>query len=401
MKTAAIIAEYNPFHNGHEYQILETKELLGVTHIVALMSGNFVQRGMPAVIDKYRRAEMAVLGGVDLVLELPVIYALSSAEFFAKGAVDILNRLHGVDYLSFGSEIGDMDTLNKISEIVTYETDDYREKLKAELAHGISFPRARARVLKARLPELDESTLDSPNNILGVEYLKALKRSGSTITPLTVKRAGAGYHDEETKDTLPSASGIRKIISQEKRIIDLMPGYTEEYMNRLMTSDYDFVFLEKVKDLLYYRLVTEGDRLKILPEASEGLDHRILNNLSVLREKGIFEFLDLIKTKRYTHTRISRLLIQFLLGFDNHDLAALRSTPVPKVKILAANAKGNEILASIRKKTEIRVAHNYEKELDEFEVLDTKASMIYSLLNKDYDPSADYKGFFTEMTTLR
>lgn len=401
MKTAAIIAEYNPFHNGHEYQILETKELLGVTHIVALMSGNFVQRGMPAVIDKYRRAEMAVLGGVDLVLELPVIYALSSAEFFAKGAVDILNRLHGVDYLSFGSEIGDMDTLSRISEIVTYETDEYREKLKNELAHGISFPRARARVLKALLPELDESTLDSPNNILGVEYLKALKRSGSTITPLTVKRAGAGYHDEETRDTLPSASGIRKIISQEKRIIDLMPGYTEEYMNRLMTSDYDFVFLEKVKDLLYYRLVTEGDRLKILPEASEGLDHRILNNLSVLREKGIFEFLDLIKTKRYTHTRISRLLIQFLLGFDNHDLAALRSTPVPKVKILAANAKGNEILASIRKKTEIRVAHNYEKELDEFEVLDTKASMIYGLLNKDYDPAADYKGFFTEMTTVR
>ncbi|HSP47066.1 MAG TPA: nucleotidyltransferase family protein, partial [Clostridiaceae bacterium] len=115
----------------------------------------------------------------------------------------------------------------------------------------------------------------------------------------------------------------------------------------------------------------------------------------------IFEFLDLIKTKRYTHTRISRLLIQFLLGFDNHDLSALRNTPVPKVKILAANAKGNEILASIRKKTEIRVTHNYEKELDAFEVLDTKASQVYSLLNRNYDPTADYPGFYPEMTTIR
>ena len=393
MKIAAIISEYDPFHKGHEYQIKKTKEDTGATHLVALMSGNFVQRGTPSIIDKYKRAEMALMGGVDLVLELPVVYALSSAEFFAEGSVRILEALKGIDILSFGSEEGRLRDLQIIAELLADEPEDFKALLRKELDLGKSYAKARNDTLMAFLPEVDEKVIQNPNNILGIEYLKALIRQKSVITPYTLKRMGKGYHDLEiTENHFASATALRRGILGDVNIEANVPAEVFTFLNRLKEEDYCFTIPEDFRDLLLYRLMTDGDSLRNLSEASEGLDNRILNNIHVLRENGLEEFIDRVKTKRYARTRISRLLFQFLLSFDKEDIVLLRRMTPESVKILALNERGREILSSLRKKKEIKLIHNYGKKLDDFQTLDHKASDIYALKNRSYDPLFDFTG---------
>lgn len=394
MKTAAIISEYNPFHKGHEYQIRKTREETGATHILALMSGNFVQRGNPALVDKYRRAEMALLGGADLVLELPVPFALSSAEFFAEGAVRILDALHGVDLLSFGSEAGDLAPLQKIAHILSAEPPVYQAHLQEALAKGLSYPVARSEALLAYDASLDPAMAKSPNNILGIEYLKALIRLGSPITPYTLRRQGKGYHDQTLQEEqFASATALRKGILDDASWHGFIPSAVANTLGDLKTAGYPFVTEEDFRPLLLYRLLLEGHDLARLPDAQEGLDQRILSKLSHLREETLAEFLQEIKTKRYTHTRISRILFQFLLGLDQADLARLRRTTPPSVKILACNERGREILASVRKTRTLDLRHNFSRTLDEFQKADQRASQVYALVNAHYDPAWDYQGF--------
>jgi len=393
MKIVGIISEYNPFHKGHAYQIEKTKEDTGATHVVALMSGNFVQRGMPSIIDKYERAEMALLGGADLVLELPAVYALSSAEFFAEGAVRILDALKGVDFLSFGSEEGELKDLYTLADFLTKEPAAFKDFLRNELDSGKSYATARNIALKKFLPDVDEEIIQSPNNILGIEYLKALIRMDSTIVPYTLKRKGKGYHDLTlTESHYASATALRKGILEEESIEEYFPKDVFTYLARLKNEDYSFTIPEDFKDLLLYRLMTDGGRLHHLPEANEGLDHRIMNHLHILREKSLEEFIDSVKTKRYARTRISRLLFQFLLSFDAEDIETLRRRTPKSVKILALNIKGREILSSLRKDKEIEIIHNFGKRLDPFQSIDQKASSIYALKNKSYDPTRDFTG---------
>lgn len=393
MKIVGIISEYNPFHKGHAYQIEKTKEDTGATHVVALMSGNFVQRGMPSIIDKYERAEMALLGGADLVLELPAVYALSSAEFFAEGAVRILNALNGINLLSFGSEEGELKDLYTLADFLTKEPDAYKDFLRQELDSGKSYATARNIALKKFLPEVDETIIQSPNNILGIEYLKALIKLNSKIEPYTLKRKGKGYHDLTlTESHFASATALRKGILEEESIEEYIPIGVFTYLTRLKEENYNFTIPEDFKDLLLYRLLTDGAKLKNLPEASEGLDNRVMNHLHLLIEKSLEEFTDSIKTKRYARTRISRLLFQFLLSFDTEDIETLRRSTPKAVKILALNEKGREILSSLRKDKEIDIIHNFDKKLDPFQSIDQKASHIYALKNKSYDPTRDYTG---------
>lgn len=393
MKIVGIISEYNPFHKGHAYQIEKTKEDTGATHVVALMSGNFVQRGMPSIIDKYERAEMALLGGADLVLELPAVYALSSAEFFAEGGVRILEALKGIDLLSFGSEEGELKDLYTLADFLTKEPDAYKDYLRNELDSGKSYATARNIALKKFLPEVEETIIQSPNNILGIEYLKALIRLNSKIEPYTLKRKGKGYHDLTlTESHFASATALRKGILEEESIEEYVPEGVFTYLSHLKEENYCFTIPEDFKDLLLYRLLTDGAKLKNLPEASEGLDNRIMNHLHLLREKSLEEFTDSVKTKRYARTRISRLLFQFLLSFDIEDIETLRRSTPRAVKILALNEKGREILSSLRKDKEIELVHNFEKRMDPFQAIDQKASSIYALKNRSYDPTRDFTG---------
>lgn len=396
MNIAAIISEYNPFHKGHEYQIQKTKQDSGATHIIALMSGNFVQRGLPAIIDKYRRAEMAILGGADLVLELPVVYALSSAEFFAEGSVKILNSLKGVQFLSFGSEEGNLEKLSKIAETLAFEPDKYQEYLKMYLAKGHSFPKARNEALFQLMPELTMDFVQSPNNILAIEYLKALLRTGSSITPYTVKRQGKGYHDEElVQNTFASATALRKSIFQEESLQGFVPDSVDAYINHLIQEEYPFVTLDSFQDLLKYRLATSGHLLSNIPDANEGLDQRILQVLQKKNLPSLEDYIDAIKTKRYTRTRISRILLQFIIGMDEFPLSQLRKESPSSVKILACNDRGKEILAKLRKIREIELLHNFTRTLDPFQKLDYQASLVYELRNSSFRAAWDFTGFST------
>ncbi|MFH5835706.1 nucleotidyltransferase [Proteiniclasticum sp. C24MP] len=394
MRIAAIISEYNPFHKGHEYQIRMTRTDGKATHVIALMSGNFVQRGLPAIIDKYRRAEMALLGGADLVLELPGVYALSSAEFFAEGSIRILNALNGVHLLSFGSEEGRLDILNTIAEILAHEPDEYKELLKEELQRGHSFPKARNQALKKLLPQIDMDFIQNPNNILGVEYLKAMKRTGSKIQPFTVQRIGKGYHDLElSEEEYASATALRNEIHNNESIEGFVPDKVFEYIEELKKRNYPFISDEDFKDFLIYRLITEHHSLIRIQEANEGLDNRILSHLNHLKEGSLESFIDEIKTKRYTRTRISRILMQFLLAYDLEPIETLRRQTPETVKILALNEKGQEILAALRKDKEIGLEHNFGRKLDPFQKIDQKSSLIYAMRNPAYDPQWDFKGF--------
>lgn len=399
MRIAAIISEYNPFHKGHEYQIQETKKKGGATHIIALMSGNFVQRGLPAIIDKYRRAEMALLGGADLVLELPGVYALSSAEFFAEGSIRILNALNGVQILSFGSEEGTLFHLETVSEVLAWEPEEYQLLLKEQLNLGHSFPKARNHALKKLLPEMDMRFIENPNNILGVEYLKALKRTESIIKPFTVKRIGKGYHDLSlNEEEYASATALRSVLHKKERIEGFVPHAVHEYIEALRKKNYPFTAEEDFKDLLLYRLITENQSLAKIQEASEGLDNRILSRQKHLKEGTLESFIDEIKTKRYARTRISRILMQYLLAYDLEPIEALRRQTPESVKILALNEKGKEILSALRKNKEIRLEHNFGKNLDPFQSIDQKASLIYAMKNHAYDPEWDFKGFGNQNT---
>lgn len=212
MKSLAIISEYNPCHKGHAYQIEKARELSGSDIIIALMSGNFVQRGIPAVFDKYTRAGLAVLSGADIVIELPTVYATSSAEGFAYYAVDILNRLNTVDYISFGMENDNLSIINEIAKILSDEPENYRILLKKYMSKGFSAPLSREYALSEYLSNTGfRNILGMPNNILALEYIKALHKTASAITPVPVKRIGNGYNDAIATTPYPSATSIRNM----------------------------------------------------------------------------------------------------------------------------------------------------------------------------------------------
>ena len=222
----AIIGEYNPFHNGHAYHLQNTKEITNADCVIAIVSGGFVQRGNVSLIDKWSKADMALSNGVDLVIELPTVYSISSAENFAYGAIKILNSLKVVDTLSFGSEFCDLDVLEKIADTLIEEPPEFKTLLEHELSRGVSFPKARENALLMYLNDIRKyaNILSSPNNILAIEYLKALKRTKSKIKPMAIKRVNVGYNDLGTKNNFASATAIRQ------KIIDNTPSGLSKLM---------------------------------------------------------------------------------------------------------------------------------------------------------------------------
>ena len=230
MNITGLITEYNPFHLGHKYHLENSIKDTNCNGTVAIMSGNFIQRGFPALIDKYTRAEIAVKNGVDLVIELPLIYAISSAEGFSTGAIKVLNSLGVVNNIYFGSEHGSIDDLKLIAETLVREDDNFKNNLKKALNSGLPFHSARAKALIDSIPTLhNHSILESSNNILGIEYIKSLLRTNSNIKPMTIKRAGANYNDEDVTTSFPSATSIRKALNDNKSLEDIkssLPIYT-------------------------------------------------------------------------------------------------------------------------------------------------------------------------------
>lgn len=362
MRVNGIIAEYNPFHNGHLYQMEESRRLTGADYTVAAMSGNFVQRGAPALLDKHVRAEAALQCGADLVLEIPVLYATASSEYFAAGAVALLDRLGVVTHLSFGSECGDLGALRQVAEVLAEEPEAYRASLRKLLRQGVSYPAARIRAL-AEVCSLagGGEILSGPNDILGADYLKALFLRGSAITPVTVRREGAGHHDglpEESGGGSPrfaSASALRQELRENGDLARLCP-YLPEAVRQILCGS-----LSRVKPLcaddfsaiLYYKLLLEKESgyTKYL-DVSRELSDRIRNRLYEFT--GFEAFCDLLKTKEVTYARISRCMTHILLGIAKEHMERGRAMDyVPYARVLGFRRTAIPLLHRIKERAAV------------------------------------------------
>ncbi|WP_130870446.1 tRNA(Met) cytidine acetate ligase [Intestinimonas massiliensis (ex Afouda et al. 2020)] len=332
MTVAGIVAEYNPFHLGHAWHLAQTRKALGPHGaVVCAMSGHWVQRGDCAVADKWTRAALALAGGADLVLELPTPWAMASAEAFARGAVGLLAAAGVVDVLSFGSEDGDLSPLR--SAAAALDGPGYPQKLKAALDRGLSFPAARQEAAGC-------DCLSTPNNNLGVEYLRALHALNSAITPMTVARRGAGHDSAGHLDGFASASHIRSLLREGRtdEAAPLLPGGSLEALGQPAA-------LTWAERAVLARLRTTGEAdWAALPDsgAAEGLPARLVR--AAREARSLEEFYTLAKTKRYTHARLRRLAVGAFLGLKQED----RPSVVPYVRVLGLNERGQALLKRMK-----------------------------------------------------
>ncbi len=371
INVTGIVAEYNPFHRGHAYQIREARKITDCDYCVAVISGDFVQRGEVSVFSKYLRTKMALLSGADLVLEIPSIFAVSSAEDFAAGSVALLDNLGVVTHLCFGSELGESENFMKAATILAEEPAPFSEKLKEGLQNGLSWPQARAFALNTELsyPEGTKDSkeiaalLETPNNLLGVEYCKALLRRNSSIIPVTVKRKGNDYHSEDLKGEMASASAIRKGIFTENAAAGLPenaiadPSFLSQVPEEIQSLFQDEPPLQAndLSDLLNYRLLTLSrdhipfsDFADVSKDLSDRLEHVLYKQGSF--EERIFQ----LKTRQYTYTRISRCLLHILLGItDEMVLAGKAAGYAPYARILGFRKDKAALLGEIKKHTRI------------------------------------------------
>ena len=396
MKLTGIVAEYNPFHNGHEYHIKKSMEQTNCDGIVAVMSGNFVQRGLPAIVDKWTRAEMALLNGVDLVIELPVIYSVSSAEFFSFGAVSLLNSIGVIENICFGCETEDSEALFQIARIFNDEPQEYKVLLTNYLALGNSFPKARTMAMekyyKTHCDKHDITSIISlPNNILAIEYYKSLIKLNSRITASPIKRLGSNYNDKRLNSKFASATAIREFFKDNKNIEDVrnyIPLNSFNILSYLNNKNYPLLTGDEMLDFIKYRFYSGDKTLNKLPDASEGLDNRIYNFID--KSSSLNNLIEMVKTKRYTYSRISRLLCQYFLLFDRFNYSELRSMQCPYARILGFNNNGREIIREMKKNSSIPIITKIPNKINDTLKADIFATKAYSLLNNHVISNADY-----------
>lgn len=349
MSVIGIVGEYNPFHYGHKHHVAETKRLLGEDcPVVCAMSGDFIQRGEAAVYSKFARAEAAVRSGVDLVLELPPAWALSSAEGFARGAVGLLGSIGVVTHLSFGSECGEVEPLETLAEILLDPLigADIRRELEAQ--EGIPFAAARQRAVAKRAGELS-GQLETPNNILAVEYIKAVYEQGLSIKPVTVQRFGSG-HDKMSESGHKSAAEIRRALANGADISASVPGSAYEIYRREDKLGRGPVLMENLESAMISRLrMLPDSAFAALPDAGEGLNNRLAR--AAREESGLDAVIAAAKSKRYALSRIRRMVMCAVLGISA-DMS--RETP-PYARVLAANARGCALLRDMDGKARIPV----------------------------------------------
>lgn len=342
-----IVSEYNPFHNGHLHHLQQSKEITNTDFSVAIMSGNFVQRGDTSLVDKWAKAQMALENGIDLVLELPTLYALSSAENFADGAVKILNSLGVVDYISFGSEIGEIAPLDDVANILYKEPKEFSSLITTQLKSGLSYPKAREIALQQFFGNSKKYTevLNNPNNILGVEYLKALKRRKSPIMPITIKRDYSDYNSTTIKSGYASATAIRTMIQEKKNVHYVVPYETYEILDEKLISGKIVPSLKVFeKEIIYNLRKMTLDEISKLPDVSEGLENKI--KIAANNSNNLEDLISKIKSKRYTQSRIQRILLCSLLNITQKDIN-LSKRITPYIRVLGFNKHGKRIISAI------------------------------------------------------
>ncbi|HCX64998.1 MAG TPA: nucleotidyltransferase [Eubacteriaceae bacterium] len=412
MRILGIIAEYNPFHNGHLFHLKKSLQKSKATHTVAIMSGHFLQRGEPALTDKWSRAKAAVDNGVDLVIELPFAYACQSAEIFAYGAVSILNQMNIVDVLSFGSEEEDLTQLLNISGILAQESPDFKIQLKKGLQDGLSFPKARQQAIEqitgASCPLIQKS-----NAILGIEYLKWLNRLHSTIEPMIIKRHKTEYHSDKAVEGFAGATYIRNLLLSKKASLrEIQPLVPKETYQMLLAyrDKAPFNQLENYFALIKRELlVTTPDEFSDYQEIREGLENRFYK--ATTEAKTVKDIIENTVAKRYPATRIKRTLIHMLHRYkrDQHQLFFNHSSFHPYLRILAFNEKGREIIQELkRKEVPLPVINNVRKAYPHLDPnqkqllqIDILSSDLYFLPTQTDVLRPDYRNIPYKKTTSR
>lgn len=390
MKVLGIIAEYNPFHNGHLYQLQKSIDMTEADFVVAIISGDFTQRGEAAVASKWTRAEMAVKCGIDLVIELPFVFACNNSEYFAKGAVEILNRLGCITHLSFGSESGDLSLLKNAALFLSQETHEFKLSLKNNLSTGCSYPRARSEATKECLGEKYSELLFNPNNILAIEYLKQLYLTDSNIIPITVKRYAASYYDNKLTGNIASASAIRKALDSEdfdRSTTDVIKDFVPNAVWNLLIKNRGNISSFN-PDELYFKMVTSKilttscDDLKEFFSVGEGLENKLKESIRIADSLAQLEYA--LKSKRYTATRISRLLTHILIGLTKNDFNHILQNEEYYAHILGFNKKGAKLLKIIKneKKVMLPLVTNINKESESLS--DCQLLLSYDLLASDF-----------------
>ena len=409
MKVLGIIAEYNPFHHGHKYHLKKSKEKIGADYSIAIISGSFLQRGGPSLTDKWTKAKMAIDNGFDLVLELPFIYASQSAEYFAYGGVKLLDSLNIADYISFGSESGNINELSYIARILNEEPKRYLEKLKENLDEGLSYSVSRSNALDDYIhlsSGNSNSTSDykyilkQSNNILAIEYLKALSKIKSNIEPITIKRLGSDYKDSSISKSFSSATSIRKTILEKGLVSaqELIPRNSyralEEYINKYKY----FNRLENYQDIIIYLLrTTPPEKIKKLLNIEEGLENRLIDK--AFKYNDLTSIIEDTSSKRYPRTRIQRILIHLLHGLYKDDFTSYEEFYPSYIRVLGSNKNGFELLNTIKANSQIPLINKFAnyKDLKDKNVTSiinydkiSSDNFILGIKNPDILPNQDY-----------
>ncbi|MBQ3390628.1 MAG: nucleotidyltransferase family protein [Firmicutes bacterium] len=394
MKAYGIIAEYNPFHNGHRYHIEETRRRTGCDAVAVVMSGDFVQRGEPALLDKWTRAEAALRCGADLVLELPAVFACSSAEHFAFGGVGILEGLGVPDGISFGAEADLPEELEKAAELLAEEPPAFQESLKNALSEGLSFAAARSRALKETAGAETEELIRQPNNILAVEYLKQLRRRDNGMKTLMIPRK-TGYFSVNAPEKLAGAGWIRARIRDGAEIRELAGYYPEEL--RDLYGSAETVDPERLFPLVQY-VLRSGERLEEIDGVTEGLENRAVRQAAAAA--SLEQLLESIKSKRYSLTAVRRMMIRILLKIKKEDMEAFEAADRYAVRVLGFTEKGAELIrqASREPDPKVRLITNVNRQRPEDPLLqkmlayDSLAADLYDLIkNGRVGEHAEYK----------
>ena len=357
-----IICEYNPFHNGHIYHIEKIKEKYPDSTIILVMSSFFTERGDISVLDKKAKTEIALENNVDLVIELPFVFATQSADIFAYGAISILNKLD-VDLLIFGSESDNVEAL-KETALTELEDDNYDNVVKDFLDEGVNYPTA----LSKALDMITGYKVNKPNDLLGISYIKSLILTNSKIKPETIKRTN-DYHDLKLSH-ISSASAIRKALSSKSDISSSVPEITKKYVR--------FIDENMYFKLLKLKVISDIDDLDIYQTVDEGIENRIRK--FIYKSKSLEELILNIKTKRYTYNKIRRMLTHILCSFKKEDAKNLE---IEYLRVLGFNKKGQKVLNGIKKELDVPIYFNYKEKLNKYLDLDFKVATIYAEIVDD------------------
>lgn len=370
MKVIGIIAEYNPFHNGHLYQINKIKKKYPDSILIGVVSSSFTQRGDISILNKWDKAKLSLANGLDLVIELPFVYATQSSDIFAKGAIDILNKLK-IDTLVFGTESDNIDKLKELADI-QLNNKEYETKVKEYLDKGLNYPTA----LNKALIELSSSKVDTPNDLLALSYIKEIKRSNYNIEVINIQRT-TSYHGKEIKNNITSASNIRKLYIEGKDISNLIP-YNQDILYK--------VDMNKYFNYLKYKIVTEESNINKYQTVDEGIENRIIKEIN--SSNTYEELIQNIKTKRYTYNKISRMLLHILTSFTKEEASNIK---IDYIRLLGFSPNGKKYLNKIKKDIEVPIITRYKKEISKVLDIELRITKVYNMVTNNNEISKEYK----------